>query len=288
MTEPFIRVEGLYFTYSAGGEQPVPALRGIDLEIAAGEYVVIVGHNGSGKSTLARHFNALLLPSAGRVLVAGMDTRDPKHTLTIRQRVGMVFQEPDNQIIGTVVEEDTAFGPENLGVPPAELRERVRWALEQVGLWQERGRAPNLLSAGQKQRLAIAGVLAMRPACVVLDEATALLDPAGRAEVLAVVRRLHAAGTTIVAITHLMEEAVEADRVLVLSAGRLALSGAPADVFAQGAALRELRLQPPAPARLAEAVHRRCPALSPHCLTVPTLADAIAALAQPAAGAMHG
>ena len=184
MTQPLIRVQGVHFAYDAAGDDAVPALAGVDLDVAAGEYLVILGHNGSGKSTLARHLNALLLPGAGRVVVDGFDTADPTATIEIRRRVGMVFQDPDNQIVGTVVEEDVAFGPENLGVPPAEIAERVRASLEAVGLWEERHRAPNLLSAGQKQRVAIAGVLAMQPRCLVLDEATAMLDPDSREELL--------------------------------------------------------------------------------------------------------
>ena len=279
MREAFtIRVEDVCYTYNADTPNATPALRGVSLEIAAGDYVAIVGHNGSGKSTLARCLNALLLPTAGRVLVDGRDTRDPAATIPIRRRVGMVFQEPDNQIVGSIVEEDVAFGPENLGVPRAELIERVRWALEQVGLWEERRRAPQHLSAGQKQRLAIAGVLAMRPACLVLDEATSMLDPHSRAEVLDVARRLHADGTTIVAITHNMEEVVEAERMLVLSEGRLALSGTPGEIFGRPDALRALRLELPPAARLAEALRQRRPALPARLLTTPALVDAVDAL----------
>jgi len=274
-----IRVENVHFAYRAGAERETPALNGVDLEIQAGEYVAIVGHNGSGKSTLARHLNALLLPTVGRVLVAGMDTRDSAHTLDIRRRVGMVFQVPDNQIVGTIVEEDVAFGPENLGVPHPELEQRVRESLEAVDLWEERHRPPHLLSGGQKQRVAIAGVLAMQPACLVLDEATSMLDPAGRADLLCILRRLHGSGLTIIAITHFMEETIEAERVVVMSEGQIALAGSPAEVFSDRQRLTELRLRLPAPARLADALRQRRPAVSPCLLTTPALVEAIDALA---------
>ena len=279
MTEPLIRVEDLHFTYNAGTEQAVPALNGVDMEIDAGEYIAIVGHNGSGKSTLARHLNALLLPTGGKVYVNGMDTSDPLHTIPVRSTVGMVFQEPDNQIVGTIVEEDVAFGPENLGVGREELAGRVRDALETVDMWPHRHRAPHLLSGGQKQRVAIAGVLAMQPACLVLDEATAMLDPAARSEVLSTLRKLHRQGVTIVAITHFMEEAVEAERMLVMSGGQITLEGTPEAVFGQGDRLRDLRLTLPAPAQLAASIRERCPALPANLLTVPALVEAVDLLA---------
>jgi len=279
MQKPLIRLEDVHFTYQANTEGAMPALKGINLDIQAGEYVVILGHNGSGKSTLARHLNALLLPTQGKVLVDGMDTNDPAHTIAVRSRIGMVFQEPDNQIVGTIVEEDVAFGPENLGVPREELIQRVRAALETVDMWSHRRRAPNLLSGGQKQRVAIAGVLAMQPACLVLDEATAMLDPNSRSDVLSTLRDLHDRGTTIVAITHFMEEALEADRVVVMSGGQIALEGAPELVFSQVDRLRELHLALPAPAQLAAYVRERCEALSTNLLTAPALVEAIDALA---------
>lgn len=280
MPTPLIRAEDVHFTYDAGSSRAQPALRGIDLDIQAGEYVVIVGHNGSGKSTLARHFNALLLPSRGSILIDGMDTREPANTIPVRSAVGMVFQEPDNQIVGTIVEEDVAFGPENLGVPRDELEERVKEALMTVGMWDHRHRAPNLLSGGQKQRVAIAGVLAMQPACLVLDEATAMLEPASRAEVLSTLRRLNQEGATIVAITHFMEEAVEADRVLVMSGGEIVLAGPPEQVFSQPDRLRTLHLTLPAPARLAEYVRERCGCLPANLFTVADLVGAVDALAR--------
>jgi len=279
LTEPLIRVEGLHFAYNAGTERAVPALNGVNLEIDAGEYIAIVGHNGSGKSTLVRHFNALLLPTEGKVYVGGMDTGDPRHTIPVRSTVGMVFQEPDNQIVGTIVEEDVAFGPENLGVDREELTRRVREALEAVDMWPHRHRAPHLLSGGQKQRVAIAGVLAMQPACLVLDEATAMLDPAARSEILSTLRKLHRQGVTIVAITHFMEEAVEAERMLVMSGGKIILEGTPETVFGQGDHLRNLRLTLPAPAQLAASIHERCPALPENLLTAPALVEAVDLLA---------
>lgn len=221
------------------------ALTNIDLDIAAGEYVALVGANGSGKSTLARHLNALLTPTRGTVHVAGLNTLDPSNGPDIRRAVQMVFQRPDTQIVATVVEEDVAFGPENLGVPEGELSGRVQAALETVGMWELRDRPPHFLSAGQKQRLAIAGALAVQPQALILDEATAMLDPATRASVLDLLDALHARGITIVTITHEMEEAVRADRVIVLSRGGVALDGTPLDVFSRPGEMRALGLDLP-------------------------------------------
>ncbi|HZX46092.1 MAG TPA: energy-coupling factor transporter ATPase [Clostridia bacterium] len=242
-------MEGLCFRYS---DQEEMVLRDINLKVKKGEFVVIIGHNGSGKSTLAKHINALLVPSLGKVEVMGMDTRDPAKAWEIRQRVGMVFQNPDNQLVAAIVEEDVAFGPENQGVPTAEIRRRVDEALREVGLYEYRTHGPHLLSGGQKQRVAIAGVLAMRPDCIVLDEATAMLDPRGRQEFMEVVRRLNKnEGKTIIHITHYMEEAVEADRVLVMDQGRIVLEGTPREVFSKVNRLKELGLDVPALTELA-------------------------------------
>lgn len=241
--DALIRIENLHHTYAS--TPPIEALRGIDLTIRAGEYVVIVGANGSGKSTLARHLNALLLPTRGDVWIDQHNTRDARARRAIRASVQMVFQHPDSQLVATMVEEDVAFGPENFGIPEAELPERVRVALETVGMWAHRQRAPHLLSAGQKQRVAIAGALAVRPRILVLDEATSMLDPAGRAAVLTIVRTLHQRGTTIIAITHEMEEATHADRVLVMDAGRLVMEGTPHQVFARADQLRACGLDVP-------------------------------------------
>jgi len=276
MSDALIRVEGVTFSYRPEDPTAPPALKDISLTIARGEYVAIIGHNGSGKSTLARHLNALLVPTRGDVWVGPWNTRDAHSRRDVRRTVGMVFQVPDNQIVATTVEDDVAFGPENLGVPEEELAVRVREALETVGLWEERRRPPHQLSAGQKQRLAIAGVIAMRPECLVMDEATSLLDPQGRADLLATLRRLHAAGTTIVAITHHMAEATEADRVIILEAGRIALEGTPREVFARAEALERLGLDVPPVSALANALHRRRPDFPAGLLTVSELANAVA------------
>ena len=242
-----IETKDLTFTYPAPeGETNPPALRGVSLTVEKGSFVVVLGHNGSGKSTLAKHMNAVLLPGGGAVYVAGMDTRDESLLLEIRRRTGMVFQNPDNQIVANVVEEDVAFGPENLGVPTTEVRRRVDDALAAVGMEKFARHAPHLLSGGQKQRIAIAGILAMEPECIVLDEATAMLDPAGRREVIDTVRRLNRErGITVVLITHHMAEAESADRVIVMNDGQVAMDGAPHDVFAQVDRLHELGLAAP-------------------------------------------
>ena len=242
-----IETKDLTYTYPAAeGETNEPALRGVSVQIEKGSFTVVLGHNGSGKSTFAKHLNAVLLPCGGAVYVEGMDTRNERMLLEIRRRTGMVFQNPDNQIVANVVEEDVAFGPENLGVPTAEIRRRVDDALAAVGMEQFARHAPHLLSGGQKQRIAIAGILAMEPECIVLDEATAMLDPAGRREVIDTVRRLNRErGITVVLITHHMAEAESADRVIVMNDGQVAMDGAPHDVFAQVDRLHELGLAAP-------------------------------------------
>jgi len=253
----FIKITGLTHIYNQGQPGERRALSGVDLTIEKGEYLAVVGPNGSGKSTLARHFNALLLPASGQVLVDDMDTRDKEATWEIRRRVGMVFQNPDNQIVSSLVEEDVAFGLENLGLPPEEIRDRVTAALEQTGLTRFRLHAPQLLSSGQKQRLAIAGVLAMRPDYLVLDEPTAMLDPAGRRELLYTLDALNKEGITIVLVTHFMEEAARAGRIVVLADGKNVLTGTPGEVFAQAEVLEELGLALPAPAQIARGLKRR-------------------------------
>ena len=271
MAQPVIRVENVSFSYDPLTETPVFALEDINLEVCRGEYIVIVGHNGSGKSTLARHFNALLRPTRGDVWVDGMNTRYQQCTPRIRAAVGMVFQIPDNQIVATVVEEDVAFGPANLGVPEQELRARVDWALKVVDMDAYRKRAPHLLSAGQKQRVAIAGAMALKPQVLVLDESTSMLDPAGREEVLKAVRYLNHEGTTIVAITHFMHEAVEAERVIVMETGRIVSQGTPRRVFSQVETLREMHLDVPQVTELAYELHRRDPSFPADLLTVDEL-----------------
>lgn len=263
-----ILVEDLHHTYGPDRAQPVPALKGINLRVADGEYVVIIGRNGSGKSTLAKHLNALLLPTQGDVWVNQMNTKDPQYLRAIRQTVGMVFQVPDNQLVATVVEEDVAFGPENMGLARQELRERVDEALAAVDMTDYRKRPPHMLSAGQKQRVAIAGVMAMRPSCLVLDEATAMLDPRGRREILDTVRRFHLQGVTVIAITHLMNEAAEGSRVIVLDRGAIAMDGTPREVFGQTDRLRQLGLDVPPVTQLAEQLHRRQPSFPATLISV--------------------
>lgn len=243
-----LQTEHLSFTYPAeeGVSASTTALEDVSLSIEKGSFVVVLGHNGSGKSTLAKHMNAVLLPSGGTVYVEGMDTKDEALLLEIRRRVGMVFQNPDNQIVANVVEEDVAFAPENLGVPSEEIRQRVDDALAAVGMSEFTRHAPHLLSGGQKQRVAIAGVIAMAPECIVLDEATAMLDPSGRREVLSAIRALNRErGITVVLITHHMDEAMDADRLIVMNDGRLVMDGAPAEVFTQVDALRAMGLAAP-------------------------------------------
>ncbi|MGC8785801.1 MAG: energy-coupling factor transporter ATPase [Anaerolineae bacterium] len=282
--EPLIRVEGLHYTYQAGTQRSIPALRGIDLTIAAGEYVAIIGANGSGKSTLLRHFNALLLPTLGNVWVQGWNTRDTTHLRDIRSTVGMVFQVPDDQIVASIVEEDVAFGPENLGVPEDELSQRVDWALAAIGLTELRHRASRLLSDGQKQRLAIAAALAMQPRCLVLDEATVMLDPAGQKQVQEILHQLHDNGMTIVSATHNMAEAAQAQRVVVLSEGRIVMQGHPRSIFAQEETLRALQLDIPYPTRMAHRIAAVVRDFPTDVLTVTELAKALAVhLQQPLA-----
>jgi len=270
-----IQLQQVSYSYTVPNGSQLPALHDITLRIPQGEYLVILGHNGSGKSTLARLLNGVLGPTTGRVIVDGFDTASPHDIAQIRRRVGLVFQSPDNQIIANTVEEDVAFGPENLGLPRNELHQRVEESLTAVGMWELRRRPPHALSAGQKQRVAIAGVLAMRPRYLVLDEITAMLDPAGRRDVLRIIRTLHGSGTTIVAITHQMEESLHAERIAVLHEGALALTGTPQQVFADPVRLHELRLALPPAAALAHYIQQRLPTFPTGCLTADELADAV-------------
>ena len=258
------------------GEISRNALDGVDLMIDKGSFVVVLGHNGSGKSTLAKHFNAVLVPTSGAVLVEGMDTAEEENLLEVRRRVGMVFQNPDNQIVANVVEEDVAFGPENMGVPTEEIRRRVDAALKAVGMEKFAQHAPHMLSGGQKQRIAIAGVIAMTPECIVLDESTAMLDPVGRKEVLDTISYLNRErGITVILITHHMDEAAYADRVVVMNHGRVAMDGRPEEILTQVERLEELGLSAPPTVRLLSALRQEGWDVSLDALTVDKCADII-------------
>lgn len=272
--EPLIRVEAVSFDYEVG-DRRIRALSDVSLSVQPGEVLAIVGANGSGKSTLARHLNALLLPDEGQVWVKGWNTRDQDHRWDIRRTVGMVFQNPESQLVATTIEEEVAFGPENLGLPRGEILRRVEDALVSVGLAAERGRNPQFLSAGQKQRLAMAGVLALEPECIVLDEATAMLDPAGRVSVLEVLKGLQAQGRTIVLITHLMAEVAQASRVVVLSKGRVAADAAPRQLFRRGGDLQRWGLALPSAAALARALSREVDGFPGDLLTVEEVVEAV-------------
>ena len=277
MTE-IIKTGNLTFSYPPDeGKEPVQALKGVDLSIARGSFTVILGHNGSGKSTLAKHMNAVLLPVGGRVWVDGMDTSDEDLLLEVRRRVGMVFQNPDNQIVANVVEEDVAFGPENLGVPTEEIQRRVAAALKAVGMEDFTLHAPHHLSGGQKQRIAIAGIIAMEPACIVLDESTAMLDPLGRREVLDTVRKLNREkGITIVLITHHMDEAAMADRVVVMDSGSVVMDGTPEEVLIRVEELRAIGLAAPHTVELLHGLRQDGFDVPLDALSVPECARAIA------------
>ncbi len=273
---PMLKAEGVRFDYVYENEQPQTVLRGIDLTVDKGSFVALLGHNGCGKSTLSKHFNALLLPTGGRVLVEDMDTALDENTYPIRRRVGMVLQNPDNQLVSTIVEEDVAFRPENLGLPPAEIRARVDQALAAVDMTAYREHSPHKLSGGQKQRIAIAGVLAMHPDCLILDEPTAMLDPQGRREVLDTVCRLNKEqGMTIILITHYMEEAALAHRVVVMDEGVVVMDGTPREVFAQSRRLQQLGLDIPQPTALCEALREKGVPLPESVLTPEECAEAI-------------
>jgi energy-coupling factor transporter ATPase len=272
-----IEIKKLFFSYESAEaeEQCTYALRGIDLSIKTGQYVAVVGANGSGKSTLLKHMNALLIPTSGDVWISGFNTRDPSALMEIRSRVGMVFQNPDTQIITTLVEDELAFGPENLGLPEKEIRERLEWAMAVAGITQLRNRQPHLLSAGQKQLLAVASILAMRPSCLVLDEAASMLDPASFERVFDTVHRLHEDGMTVVSATHNMEEAARAQRIVVLSGGTVAVDGDPFTVFSKERTLKELRLDLPCAARIARRIGPRLDLEPSRLLSADTLVQAV-------------
>jgi len=277
MEKQAVIVEKLTYEYPGSEEAPiVQVFEGLDLQIKEGTFVAVLGHNGCGKSTLAKHFNAILLPTGGSVHVYGLDTKEEEKLIDIRRTVGMVFQNPDNQIVSNVVEEDVAFAPENLGVDPDEIRRRVDEALQQVGMYQYREHAPHMLSGGQKQRIAIAGVIAMRPKCIVLDEPTAMLDPQGRREVLATISRLNKDhGMTVVLITHHMPEAVLADRVVVMSDGGIIADGTPQQVFTQVELLQSVGLTVPETTLLLHALNEAGFSLPLDALSVDSCAQVL-------------
>ncbi len=269
-----IKTEGLHYTYQDEEGKPVVALDGVDLMIERGEFVAVLGHNGSGKSTLAGHFNAIRLPSGGTVWVDHMDTRMEENLFDVRKTCAMVFQNPDNQIVATVVEEDVAFALENMGVPPEQIRRRVDDALKAVGMYEYREHAPHKLSGGQKQRIAIAGVIAMMPRCVVLDEPTAMLDPRGRREVMEVVRTLNSRfGITVVLITHHMDEAVQAGRVVVMHHGRILMQGMPREIFTHVDELKAASLDVPQTIEILHELNQEGAELPLSALTVSECAD---------------
>ena len=268
----FIYVDNLTYYYN---ETSKPALERINLDIAEGEFVAIIGTNGSGKSTLAKHFNALIIPTSGKVTVDGMDTANEADLWNIRSKVGMVFQNPDNQLIAAIVEDDIAFGPENLGIAPDEIKRRIDLSLDAVGMLDFKLFAPHKLSGGQKQRIAIAGVLAMNTKCIVFDEPTAMLDPQGRAEILAVVKELHSKGFTIIYITHFMEEAMAADRVIVMKNGRIFRSGKPREIFTDIEGTKDIGLDVPIAAEIAHRLRRKGFKLPKDIITAEDLAAAL-------------
>lgn len=280
--DPIIKAEKLTFEYESleeGGEK-ITALNGVDINIKKGSFTAVLGRNGSGKSTLAKNFNALYVPSGGRVLVAGMDTADDALVWEIRKTAGMVFQNPDNQIVAAIVEDDVAFGPENLGIPSDEIRERIDAAMKSVGIYEQRAKSPSALSGGQKQRAAIAGVIAMKPQCIIFDEPTAMLDPKGREDVMNIIKQLHKEGITIVLITHFMEEASAADRVIIMNNGSIAADGTPSEIFAQSDIIKEAGLEAPAAARIAEMLRGRGVNVPQDALTINELARWLAGAAK--------
>ena len=272
--ENIIRIENLIFEYSHLDEEaPIRAVDNVSLNIEKGSFTAIIGKNGSGKSTLAKNLNGLLLPSSGCIYVKGWDTKDDAHIWDVRQTAGMVFQNPDNQLVSSIVEDDVAFGPENLGIDPVEIRERVDKALSDVNMGKFKKKAPHLLSGGQKQRIAIAGVVAMKPECIIFDEPTAMLDPKGRAEIMSIIDELHKDGITVVLITHFMEEAVKADRIVIMDDAEVLLDGTPEEVFAQEEILRGANLEIPMAASLAHKLRKRGIKVPEDVITVERLVE---------------
>lgn len=281
--EPIIELKKVSYEYAAyeESEEPAAALKGIDLSLEPGKFIAVIGHNGSGKSTLAKHLNALLLPTEGTVWVCGIDTKDPERLWDVRQSAGMVFQNPDNQLVSSVVEEDVAFGPENLGVPREEIRRRVDEALEDVGMSAYAQHAPHMLSGGQKQRIAIAGIIAMRPRVIVMDEPTAMLDPSGRQEVMDTILKLkREEGITVILITHFMEEAILADHVIVMDGGCIVRQGTPRAVFSHVEELKAIGLDVPPMTELAKLLRDQGLSVDQDIITIEEMADAICRLLQ--------
>ena len=272
-----IRIDDLVFEYKREDQlESVHAVNHVSLEIERGTFTAVIGKNGSGKSTLAKNINALLLPSSGAVYVKGMSTADESKLWEIRQAAGMVFQNPDNQLVSSIVEDDVAFGPENLGIEPGEIRQRVDESLYSVNMYEERKKAPHLLSGGQKQRIAIAGVIAMRPECIILDEPTAMLDPHGRYEVMEIIHKLHQEGITIILITHFMEEAAQADRVIIMDEGKAVLDGSPAEVFHHAEEIKALSLDVPFAVDLAYRLRKRGVEIPENIISTEEMVDYIA------------
>lgn len=280
MKEAMVKCENVSFKYRAvEGEEEKYAVNGVSFEVEKGEFLVVLGHNGSGKSTIAKHMNALLIPSDGTVIVDGLDTKDQKNLWEIRSRAGMVFQSPDNQLVATIVEEDVAFGPENLGVEPEEIRKRVDESLKKVGMYEYRRHAPHLLSGGQKQRIAIAGILAMKPKCIIFDEPTAMLDPSGRREVLKNIKEINEKyGITIILITHYMDEAAQADRVIVMDGGKVILEGKPREVFSNVKEMKEIGLDVPQVTELCYELKNSGINIDTNILNVDEMVDALCQL----------
>lgn len=280
MGENMIKSEDLVFKYVNAEEQTEKvAINHVSMEVKKGEFLVILGHNGSGKSTMAKHMNALLLPSGGKMYVDGLDTSDIENLWEVRRRAGMVFQNPDNQLVATIVEEDVAFGPENLGIDPKEIRERVDDSLKAVGMYEYRKHAPHLLSGGQKQRIAIAGILTMRPKCIVLDEPTAMLDPSGRNEVMKTIKEVNKKfGITIILITHYMDEAAQADRIIVMDKGEKVMEGVPREIFSQVEKIKSIGLDVPQVTELAYELQKEGVDISTEILNIDEMVNALCQL----------
>lgn len=278
--EKMIECKNLVFKYSTGEEGIEKlAIDGLNLEVSKGEFLVILGHNGSGKSTVAKHMNALLTPTEGTVIVNGLDTGDENNIWDIRSTAGMVFQNPDNQLVATIVEEDVAFGPENLGIPPQEIRQRVDDALDKVGMSEYKRHAPHLLSGGQKQRVAIAGILAIKPDCIIFDEPTAMLDPSGRRDVLKTIKEVNEIyGITVVLITHYMDEAAQADRIVVIDDGKVKMEGTPREIFSQVDKMKNIGLDVPQVTELAYELRKEGISISKEILNVDEMVNAICQL----------